>query len=150
MVHHWEIRSPAPWPNIPLSHIILPPISHLVTLSCDWYPTQSHYPDMELPSLFPILLMLGANLGRDKYQFHKSLVWLDWSPAREARTLPIWPSRPDALKMTSLWTGSTSLLTHGVITKLSGLLLCSQWPLCCNQKLSWRGKKNECDISMFS
>ena len=33
------------------------------------YPTQSHYPDTELASPCPILLMLSARLGSDKYQF---------------------------------------------------------------------------------
>ena len=37
------------------------------------YPTQSHYPDSELISPRPILLMLRTRLGRDNYQFCKSL-----------------------------------------------------------------------------
>ena len=42
------------------------------------YPTQSHYPDIELTSLCPILLMLSIKLGSDRYQLCKSLVLLDW------------------------------------------------------------------------
>ena len=38
------------------------------------YPIQSHYPDTELSSSFPILLILSAGLGSDKYQFDQSFV----------------------------------------------------------------------------
>ena len=38
------------------------------------YPTQSHYPDTELTSPCPILLMMCARLGSGKSQFVKSLV----------------------------------------------------------------------------
>ena len=55
---HWEIRSSAPWPNIPLLH----------------------YSDTELTSPCFILLMLSTRLGSDKYQFYKSLVSIDWEP----------------------------------------------------------------------
>ena len=44
------------------------------------YPTQSHYPDIELTSPCPILLMSSARLGSNKYKFDKSLIWLDWEP----------------------------------------------------------------------
>ena len=37
------------------------------TMTC--YPTQSHYPDIERTSHFPILIMLSAKLGSDKCQF---------------------------------------------------------------------------------
>ena len=47
------------------------------TMTCT---TQSHYPDTEPTSPCPILLMLSANLGSDKYQFYKSLVWIDHEP----------------------------------------------------------------------
>ena len=43
---------------------------HQATSTMTWYPTQSPYPDIELTS--PC-----ARLGRDKYQFFKSLVWLE-------------------------------------------------------------------------
>ena len=33
------------------------------------YPTQSHYPDTELTSRCPILIMVSAWLGSGKYQF---------------------------------------------------------------------------------
>ena len=39
--------------------------------------TQSHYPDTKLTSPHSILLMPSARLGSDKYQFCKSLLWLD-------------------------------------------------------------------------
>ena len=42
-----------------------------------WYPTQSHYLDTELTSPCHILLVLSTRLESDKYQFNKSLVWLD-------------------------------------------------------------------------
>ena len=56
--------------------------------------THSHYPDTEPTSLCPILLMPSDRLGSDKYEFDKSLVWLDqepnsWSPACKASTLLI-------------------------------------------------------------
>ena len=62
-------------------------------------PTQSHYPDTESTSSCSILIIQSIWLGRDKYQFVKSLVWLDpgsnpRSSAREACTLPIRPPRP--------------------------------------------------------
>ena len=46
---HWETRPPAPWPDI--------------TLSCHWANS--------------ILIMPSTWLGSDKYQFDKSLIWLD-------------------------------------------------------------------------
>ena len=64
------------------------------------YPTQLHYPDTELTSPRPILLLPGTRLGSDKYQWcSKSLAWLYWemnSPFRagEVRTLSIRPLRP--------------------------------------------------------
>ena len=48
-------------------------VAHTVT----WYPTQSHYPDTQLTSPYPILIMLSTRLGSDKYPFWKSLIWLD-------------------------------------------------------------------------
>ena len=51
------------------------------------YPTQSHYPDTELTSPCPILLMPTTKLGSDKYQFYKSLVWLDYEPKSQTRDL---------------------------------------------------------------
>ena len=42
-----------------------------------WYPTRSHYPDTEPTSPCPILIMPSTWLGSDKYQFYKSLIWLD-------------------------------------------------------------------------
>ena len=43
-----------------------------------WYPIRSNYLDTELTSLCSILLMPSARPGSEKYQFHKSLVWLNW------------------------------------------------------------------------
>ena len=40
--------------------------------------SQSHCPHTKLTSPSPILLMLGAWLGRDKYQFCESFNWLGW------------------------------------------------------------------------
>ena len=56
-------------------------------------------PATELTSPCSILLMLSAGLGRDKYKFVKSLLWLDWepnskSPAHEVHALPIQPPYP--------------------------------------------------------
>ena len=58
------------------------------------FPTQPHYPDTELTSPCPILLLLSTKLGSDKYQVYKSLVWLDQepnsgTPTSEACALPI-------------------------------------------------------------
>ena len=50
--------------------------------------TQSHYPDTKLTGLCPILIiMLSVRLGRHKYQFYKSLVWL--SRIFELLTFPV-------------------------------------------------------------
>ena len=45
-----------------------------------WYPSQSHYPDPEQTSSFPILVMLSAWLGSDKYTFlsHWFYLRLTW------------------------------------------------------------------------
>ena len=47
------------------------------TSTMTWYSTQSHDPDTELTSPYTILIMSSAKLESDKYQFYKSLVWLD-------------------------------------------------------------------------
>ena len=52
----------------------LPPLDNIAMTR---YPTQSHYPDNELTSPCPILEMLSARLDSDRYQFLKSLAWLD-------------------------------------------------------------------------
>ena len=73
----------------------------IVTATCTvtWYPIQPHYPDIELTSVFPILLVSIARLGSNKWQFYKSSVWLkrelnSQPSAREACTLPFRPLRP--------------------------------------------------------
>ena len=45
------------------------PLGNQATSTMTWYPLQSHYSDTELISRCPILLMLCARLGNDKYQF---------------------------------------------------------------------------------
>ena len=54
------------WKSYHWHHDLTP---HSVTLSCPG-----------LTSRCSILLMPGSRLGSDKYQFYKSLVWLDWKP----------------------------------------------------------------------
>ena len=58
------------------------------------YPIQLHYPDTKLTNPCHVLLMLITRPGRNKYQFNKSLVWLNRephsrSPTREARPPPV-------------------------------------------------------------
>ena len=53
-------------------------LGYQATTTMIQYPTQSHYPDTELTRPCPILLMLRAMLGTEKYQFCNSLFWLDW------------------------------------------------------------------------
>ena len=81
--HSWQLHSAVPLDNRAAG-------------AMTQYPTQSHYPDIEQTSPCLILLMLNMCLGSDKYQFDKSLVWVDrepnsWAPTREACTLPIQP-----------------------------------------------------------
>ena len=74
---HWEIRPPAPETDIP---------------------PKSHYPDTELTSHSPMILIPSAKLGSDEYLFDTSLVLLKQdqnsrSLTQEARALPIRPRR---------------------------------------------------------
>ena len=46
------------------------------TATMNQYPTQSHYPDTELTSPCPILVISNATLRSEKYQFCKPLAWL--------------------------------------------------------------------------
>ena len=56
-VHSWWLYSAAS-------------LGHQVAGSVTCYPTQFHYPDTDLTSPYPILIMLsGLGLGIDKYQF---------------------------------------------------------------------------------
>ena len=57
--------------------IVLPHWENQAISTITWYPTQPHYPDTELTSPCPILIIPGTWLGSNKYQFYKSLVWLD-------------------------------------------------------------------------
>ena len=60
------------------------------SVSWFWYPTHSHYPDTELTSPSLVLVMLGAKLGSDNYQFCKSLASCDQeSNTRESCILSI-------------------------------------------------------------
>ena len=79
----WETRPPTPCPNIP---------------------------QRTSPCL--ILIMPSARLGRDKYQFYKSLVWLDreqqttWSRTRDAHNILIRHPHP----VLSLWNPKLPML----------------------------------------
>ena len=70
------------------------PLGSQVAGTMTQHPIQSHYPDTELTSPCPILLISSTRLGSDKYQCNKSLVWLDrepnsWPSAGEARAVLI-------------------------------------------------------------
>ena len=51
------------------------PLGDQATSAMTWYPTQSHYPDIEPTSHCPLLIMQSIWLGIGKFQF-KSL-WID-------------------------------------------------------------------------
>ena len=53
------------------------PLGPQATSIITWYPTQSHYPNTVLTSPCPMLSMPSTSLGGDKYQFYKSLDWID-------------------------------------------------------------------------
>ena len=64
-----------------------------------YFPTQSYYPDINLTSSCPIIVMPSAWLSSDKYQLLKSLVWFgwvlnSWTFTWKACDLPNRPSRP--------------------------------------------------------
>ena len=63
------------------------------------YPAQSHYPYTKLTSPCPIWVILSSRLGRDKYQFYKSLVWLN----RESTGTLHFPHGEPALYLFSHW-----------------------------------------------
>ena len=71
--------------------IVLPhwgtrPISNVV-----WYSTEPHFPDNEPTSSWPLQIILCSWLGRDKYKFYKSLVWLDDGPESTISNLVLNP-----------------------------------------------------------
>ena len=73
---------------------VVAPLGDQAASTITWFPIQSHYPDAEIT--IHILVMSSARLGSDKYQFCKSLVWLDWDSnslpsLHEACILPSWP-----------------------------------------------------------
>ena len=88
-------------------YIAAPPWNQAASIH---YPTQSHYPNLELTSPCPILLILSSKLGSGNYQFDNLLVWHDWeqncwSPTREASALmnlPTAPSQNDIKKRVSV------------------------------------------------
>ena len=85
MAHSWWLNSAAP-------------LGNQAVITMTWFPTQSHYPDTEPSSNCPIV-MPSTGLGSDKYQFDKSLVWLDRglnprSPTHKTNDLLIQPPRP--------------------------------------------------------
>ena len=72
------------------------PLGNQAANTMTWYPTKSHYPNIELTSHCIIVLLPNAMLGSDKYQFDKSLVWLDQQPnspytSHQVHALPIQP-----------------------------------------------------------
>ena len=67
-----------------------PPLGNRHARTMIPFPTQSHYPDTELTSTSPILVMSSARLESDKYQFDKSLEINSRSPTCEDLALPIW------------------------------------------------------------
>ena len=64
------------------AHKVTAPLEDQDTGTITQYPIQSHYHDIERTCFYPVLLMLCARLGSDKYKFGKSLVWfgLDLRP----------------------------------------------------------------------
>ena len=72
-VHPWGFHGAVPLGNQAVGTMI-------------WYPTQPHYPDTTVTNLCPILLMLSARLGRDKYHYNRSLVWLSGTKLSISRT----------------------------------------------------------------
>ena len=82
------------------------------------YPTQPHYPDTELTSTCPILMMLSTWLGSDKskslsHWFHSTRFSNPWgsdcpiSQSGETDTLLIWPGD---LKLCIIWMLGTASL----------------------------------------
>ena len=69
------------------SHVIrvMPPTGAMTRI-----PTESQYPDTELSSPCSILTMGSARLGRAKYQFYKSLVWLGWDSNSQHSAWEAW------------------------------------------------------------
>ena len=79
-----------------------------------WYPTQSRYTGINPTS--PIPIMPSAWLGSDKYQFYKSLIWLDqgldpwvWIPPPGRKTTTNKLNPPSSSKM------GDGCSTHSVI-----------------------------------
>ena len=90
------------------------------------YSTQSHYPDTEPTSPCPIWIMLSTWLGSDKYQFSKSLVWLDQgsnsrSPAHQASPLPIRIVTSGFLSGTMVCTLAWNASDVGLIPNISAI-----------------------------
>ena len=56
-------------------------LEHQATGTMTYYPTQSHYPAIEKTSPCPIIILPGARLGSDKYQFKS--YWFDSTRIRK-------------------------------------------------------------------
>ena len=52
------------------------PLGNQAACTITQYPTQLHYPNIELTNPFPVLLIPSATLGSDKYQF--DVIGLTW------------------------------------------------------------------------
>ena len=65
------------------------PLRNQAASTITWYPHQSHYPNTEPNSPCPILIIPSTWLGSDKYQFYKSLVWLNQDSNPRGLNLPI-------------------------------------------------------------
>ena len=98
MTVQWSPWSPQSFDSVQHNLLMITKGSNLstnqATNTMTWYSPQSHYPDIEKTSACLILIISSTWLGSDKYQFDKSLVWLDQgsnprSPTREACALPI-------------------------------------------------------------
>ena len=69
-----------------LLHSVVP-LGNQTTRTMNWYPTQSHNPDIMLTSAWPITLMSRTRRGSENYQLYKSLVWLHLLPIFRMRVL---------------------------------------------------------------
>ena len=55
-------------------HYNAAPLENQSAITMIQYPTQSDYPETDLTSSYPILLMLNTRLGNDKDEFDMSMV----------------------------------------------------------------------------
>ena len=99
-------------------------------------PTQSHYPDTELTSRYPVLEMSSASLGEDKSQPCMSLIWsgqvLMFQPpkwevcALSSRTLRLmWLKNMEALTQSLVFRVNSNhsfANSRNLLLKLTGLI----------------------------